>query len=73
MLFFIGIVVGIAVGVTVKHLFSQNKSVGTICVYENDEGGEPYMFLVVDRDIRYWLDRKTVRLKIERRENPAQK
>lgn len=73
MLFFIGIVVGIAVGVTVKHLFSQNKSVGTICVYENDEGGEPYMFLVVDRDIGYLLNRKRVLLKIERRENPAQK
>lgn len=73
MLFLIGFIVGVAVGVGVKIIFSHNKPVGTICVYENDEGGEPYMFLVVDRDIRYWLDRKTVRLKIERRENPAQK
>lgn len=73
MLFLIGIVVGIAVGVTVKHLFSQNKPVGTICVYENDEGGEPYMFLVIDRDIGYLLNQKRVLLKIERRENHAQK
>lgn len=73
MLFFIGFIVGIAVGVTVKVIFLHSKPVGTICVYENDEGGEPYMFLVVDRDISYLLSRKRVLLKIERRENPAQK
>lgn len=73
MLFLVGFIVGVAIGIASKVIFSHSKPVGTICVYENDEGGEPYIFLVADRDIRYFLNRKTVLLKVERRENPAHK
>lgn len=74
MLFWIGLIVGVVVGVMLKALISRNARVGTICVYENDEdGGEPYMFLVLDRDIGYVLDRKAVTLEVEQRQNPAQK
>lgn len=74
MLFWVGLIVGIAVGVVAKVLISRNAPVGTICVYDNDDnGGEPYMFLVLERGVEYILNRKKVTLKIEQRQNPAQK
>lgn len=74
MLFWIGLIVGVVVGVVLKALISRNARAGTICVYENDEDdGEPYMFLVLDRDIGYVLDRKAVTFEVEQRQNPAQK
>lgn len=72
--FWIGLIAGIIIGFVVKVLISRNAPVGTICVYENDDDdGEPYMFLVLERDIGYLLSRKKVTLKIEPRQNPAQK
>lgn len=73
MLFWIGLIVGIVVGYIVRALISRNAPAGTICVYENDDGGEPYMFLLLERDVGYLLGRKKVTLKIEQRQNPAQK
>lgn len=74
MLFWIGLIVGIVIGMVAKVLVSRNAPVGTICVYENDDDGdEPYMFLVLERDIGYLLNRKRVTLKTELRQNPAQK
>ena len=73
MLFLIGFIAGIAVGAIARAIISRNAPVGTICVYENDDGGEPYMFLVLERDVGRLLARKKVTLKIEQRQNPAQK
>lgn len=73
MLFWLGLIVGVAVGYVMKILISRNAPAGTICVYENDDGGEPYMFLVFEHDVGYLLDRKKIALKIEQRQNPAQK
>ena len=74
MLFWIGLIIGIVIGVIVKIIISRNSPVGTIFVYENDEdGGEPYMFLALERDIGYLLGRRKIVLKIEQKQNPAQK
>lgn len=73
MLFLMGLIVGIAVGYVTKALISRNAPAGTICIYENDDGGEPYMFLVLERSVGCLLGRKNVTLKIEQRQNPAQK
>lgn len=74
MLFLIGLIVGVIIGIIVKVILSRNAPTGTIRVYENDDdGGDPYMFLVLERNVDYLLDRKKVVLKIEQRQNPAQK
>lgn len=73
MLFWIGFIAGIAIGFIVKTLISRNAPVGTICVYENDDGGKPYLFLELERNVGYMLDQKRVALKVEQRQNPAQK
>ena len=74
MLFLIGFIVGVAVGVIARAIISRNAPVGTICIYENaDDGEAPYMFLVLERDVSRLLDRKKVTLKIDQRQNPAQK
>ena len=74
MLFWIGLVVGTVIGFLIKTLYKHSKPVGTICVYENDEdGGEPYMFLLLEQDVRNLLDKKRVVLKTEKRDNPARK
>lgn len=74
MLFWIGLIVGVIIGVIAKTIISRNASVGTICVYENDDDcAEPYMFLVLDREVGTLLNHGKVVLKIERRQNPTPK
>lgn len=70
MLFWIGLIVGTAVGFSIKAFTERGKPVGTICVYPNDDDGEPYMFLVLERDVGYLLHKKRVVLKTEERQNP---
>lgn len=74
MLFWIGLIVGTVIGFLIKASTERRKSVGSICVYQNDEeDGKPYMFLVLERDVGDLLKMERVVLKVEMRDNPARK
>ena len=66
----IGLFVGLALGFVIWAVIAYRSPVGTICVYENEDGGEPYMFLVLERDVSDVLGQKRVVLKIEVCDNP---
>ncbi len=74
MLFWIGLIIGVVLGVAIKTVISRQKPVGSICVYDNeDDDKKPYMFLVLDRGADEVFSRGYVMLKIEKRHTPTQK
>lgn len=67
----IGLVVGIIIGFLIKTLFEHRKSVGTIYIYPNDEpNNEPYIFLELEQDVKYLLNKKSIVLNVKECQNP---
>lgn len=66
----IGLFVGLALGFVIRTVIACRSPVGTICVYDNEDDGEPYMFLVLEHDVETVLKMRTATLKIEARDIP---